>query len=90
MNSHIDPTPAPRIEMHATATHLLVPATDQILNFYTKNFTLMKQLNFMELRDANVDQILILQAQIVDDWRKATDRSESETLAVAVLGLNPL
>lgn len=37
-----------------------------------------------------MDQILILQAKIIEDWRKATDRSESETLAVAVLGLNPL
>ncbi len=48
--------------MHATAQHLLVAATDQILNFYTTDYSLMKQLSFSELQEANVDQILILQA----------------------------
>lgn len=33
---------------------------------------------------------MIVQAQIINDWRKATDRSDNETIAVAILGINPL
>ena len=92
LNSHCNPDPTLNVFPSVCGDYFSVPSSESLINIYSVSELKLKfQISVDPGADESVSapRPILIQAELVTDWRRACDYTEGTSLAVAHLSIIP-